>query len=117
MSDRLNQLHGEGPVEAVDVRLVGTLRCDVRAAYQRRNGGVVSALDFERPPPAGTRARTAQRTVLHQKITKRTHALGAPVQGFEFKVQSFPKMRNEAILSSLPSHRRGKPAQFRMNPT
>ena len=30
------------------------------------------------------------------KITKRSHALGAAVQSFEFKVQRFPKLRNEA---------------------
>ena len=29
-------------------------------------------------------------------FTKRTHALGAPVRGSEFKVQSFRKLRNEA---------------------
>ena len=30
------------------------------------------------------------------EITKRSHALGAPVQSFEFKFQSGPKLRNEA---------------------
>ena len=32
-----------------------------------------------------------------RKLRNEPIALGAPVQGFKFKVQSFPKLRNEAI--------------------
>jgi hypothetical protein len=32
----------------------------------------------------------------YEIYTKRSHALGAPVQGSEFKVQSREKLRNEA---------------------
>ena len=36
-----------------------------------------------------------------QDFTKRTHALGAPVQSFGFNVQCYPKMRNEPNLRFL----------------
>ena len=42
-------------------------------------------------------------------LTKRTHALGAPVQGFAFKVRSFPASAKSAyaLTPSLPSDGRG----------